>query len=107
MSKAQVVDITEKLCLDKPSIKIGDKTYEVDNTIEAVLQYQTSRETNPEGDENNIESLKSSLRIALGAKAVKELNIDKMSFQAYQVLMIGVAAAMQGVSYEEAEERFQ
>lgn len=97
---SKVINITDKLNSEKPKIVIGEKEYPVNDDFESVLKFEElSAESTGQG-------LEKAMEIALGAKAAKEINIKKMSVANIKVLSIAVMAAVQGLSYEEAEARF-
>jgi hypothetical protein len=97
----KVINITDKLSKEKPSIVIGDETYEVNDGMETVLKFEELAAV------SNMDSFKEAVKLSLGKKAVEELNIQKWSIGNFKVLMIAILAAMQGLEYEEAEARFQ
>lgn len=98
---AKVINITDKLSLDKPKIVLGEKTYEVNDSMETVLKFQELAQN------STTDNMEAAIKLSLGDKAAKELNIKKMSIQNFRVLTIAILAAMQNIEYEEAEARFQ
>lgn len=97
---SRVINITDKLSNDKPSITIGEKSYEINDTLEVVFKFEEVAST---GNKGAIDALK----MALGEKACKEIGVEKLSINNFKVLMTALMAAMQGVSYEDAEARFR
>lgn len=97
---SKVINITDKLSSEKPSITIGDKSYEINDSMETVFKFEELAST---GNKGALDAIK----MALGEKAYKELKVEKMSVANFKVLMIALLAAMQGLTYEEAEARFQ
>lgn len=94
-----VINITDRISLDKPRIQIGEETYEVNDTMECVLKFQELASSE--------DSMKMALELALGKQALKKLDFDKMRVTNYKVLITAVMAAMQGMTFEEADARFQ
>ena len=99
---SKVINITDKLSLERPRIQIGDKSYEVDNSIETVFKFQ---ELSAQG--GNEESMTKAITLAIGEEAANELNITQMSIANYKVLTIAILAAMQELEYEEIESTFR
>jgi hypothetical protein len=98
---SKVINITDKLSKEKPSIQIGNKIYTVDDTITNVLKFEELANTGTSA------AMVEAIALALGSKAAKELNVEKMSIQSFKVLATAVIAAMQDMEYEEAAARFQ
>ena len=98
---AKIINISDKLSLDKPVIQVGDKSYEVNDSLETVLKFE---EMFGDGD---TQGMLECMKLALGAKAYKELGFEKSSFKNVQVWFFAVMAAMQDMTYEEVEARFR
>ncbi|MGH0053667.1 MAG: hypothetical protein ACQ5SW_09790 [Sphaerochaetaceae bacterium] len=96
---AKVINITDKISVEKPVIQIGEDMYEVNDTMGVVLKFQELV-----SDENNV---KIALELALGEEAAKKLDFESMRVSNYKVLITAIMAAMQGLTYEEAASRFQ
>lgn len=99
---SKVINITDKLNLVKPQIQIGDKLYAVDNSVAAVFRFEESITS-----DGTQETMLNTLTIALGKKAVQEIDITKFSMENYKILVTAIIAAMQNIEYEEAAARFQ
>ena len=97
---AKIINISDKLSLDKPSIQIGEKTYEVNDSLETVMKFE---EIYGDGD---TQSMIECLKVALGEAACEELQFEKMRFKNLQVVFIAINAAMQDMDYEVVEARF-
>jgi hypothetical protein len=97
---AKIINITDKLGAGRPKIVIGEKEYEVNDSMEAVLKFEEL------AAEATSESMTKAIETSLGGAAIKELDIKKMSVLNFRVLTIAIMAAMQGMEYEEAEARF-
>ena len=98
---AKIINISDKLSTEKPVIKVGDKTYPVNDSLETVLKFEESL-----GD-GDTQSMLECLKLAIGATAFKELKFEKGSFKNVQVWFMAVMAAMQDMSYEDVESRFR
>lgn len=98
---AKIINISDKLSLEKPVIQVGDKTYEVNDSLETVLKFE---EQYGDGD---IHGMLECMKTALGSKAYTEMKMEKMSFKNVQVWFFAVMAAMQDMTYEEVESRFR
>lgn len=98
---AKIINISDKLSLGKPVIQVGEKTYEVDDSLATVMKFE---EMYADGD---TQSMIECLKVALGETAYNELNIENVSFKNIQVWFLAVMAAMQDLDYEEVESRFR
>lgn len=97
---AKIINISDKLSFDKPCIKIGDKTYTVNDTLETVMKFE---EVYGDGD---TQSMLECMKVALGEAAYNELDFEHVSFKNIQVWFLAVNAAMQDLDYEDVEARF-
>ncbi|MNW40122.1 hypothetical protein D3C74_172280 [compost metagenome] len=95
------INITDKFKTEQPSIQIGEKSYPVDNSVEAVLKFEELAEG------GGTKALLSALETALGKEAYKEIGVSRLSVANLKVLTVAMMAAMQDISYEEAAARFQ
>lgn len=98
---AKIINISEKLSLDRPFIQVGEKTYPVNDSLETVMKFE---EVYGDGD---TQDMLDCMKIALGEAACEEIDFIHTSFQNIQVWFLAVMAAMQGVDYAEVEARFQ
>lgn len=98
---AKIINISDKLSSEKPVIQVGDKQYEVNDSLETVMKFE---EVYGDGD---IEGMLECMSIALGEAAVEEMNLKGTSFKNIQVWFFAIMAAMQDVEYEEIEARFR
>lgn len=96
----KIINISEKLSLDRPRIEVNNKLYEVNDSLETVLKFEESY-----GD-GDITSMLECMKVALGETAYEEMNFEKMSFKNVQVWFFAVMAAMQDMTYDEVESRF-
>ncbi len=97
----KIVNITDKLNNEKPQIQVGEKVYEVDNSMATVLKFEELATV------STMESLTEAVEVALGKAAAKELKITAMSLGNFKVLVKGIMAAMQEIDYADADARFQ
>lgn len=100
-SLRKIINISDKLSLEKPKIAIGDKEYEVNDSMDTVLKFEEL------AIESTVQSMQTAITISLGEDAAKEIGIDKFSVANFRVITIAIMAAMQGIEYEDAEARFQ
>lgn len=98
---AKIINITDRFNNEKPKIKIGEKEFEVNDSMETVLKFEEL------ANDGSIESLNEAMKITLGEDAIKYLNMNELSISNFKVLTIAVLAAIQGLEYEEAEARFR
>lgn len=99
----KIIDITNKL--DNASIYITidkDKKYKVNNSFKALLKASALFENN-KGDD--AEAMAEAIEIILGKSAREE--IENMSISNVKTIFTAMMAAVQGMSYEEMESRFQ
>lgn len=97
---AKVINITDKLSTEKPTIVIKGKEYPVNDGMGTVLKFEELVVT------SSIDSMITALELSLGEKAVEEIGTKEMSLANFKVLMTAILACMQGIEYEEAEARF-
>lgn len=92
--------LDEKLLCERPEIRIQDKVYPVDDRQKTV-QKVSKIDTQKDGGTNEV------LKLALGARAAKEIDEMNLPFPAYLKLVELVIAAMTGEEPEAVSERFQ
>ena len=98
---AKIINISDKLSLNKPSIQVGDKIYPVDDSLKTVMKFE---EVYGDGD---TQDMLECMKVALGEAAYEELDFVHTSFKNIQVWFLAVMAAMQDLDYEAVEARFQ
>jgi hypothetical protein len=94
------INITDKLSAERPTIQIGEKVYPIDNSMNVVFKFQ---ELASGGAQKAVEAI----GLALGDEASKEIDVMSMSMNNFKVIMTAILAAMQDLTYEEAEARFR
>lgn len=101
---SKIIDISAKLTNERPKIKISeDKIYEIDDRKNTILKmYQMFRD----GDVNDIEMMDEVIKMLLGEKAAKEIDEMNLSIKNYQTIVIAIMAAIQEITFEEAEKLF-
>lgn len=97
---SKIINITDKLSNEKPSLQIGEKLYHVNDGVTTVLKFEELATAGTTG------AMVEAITTALGEKASKELKIENMSIGNFKVLSIAIMAAVQGIEYEEAAARF-
>ncbi len=97
---SKVINITDKLSNEKPSIQIGKKEYQVNDGIATVLKFEELASV------GTTSAMVEAITTALGEKAAKEIHIESMPIANFKVLSIAIMAAVQGMEYEEAAARF-
>lgn len=101
----KTIDISSKLTKERPQLKLAeDKVYEIDNSKDAVLILNQKIES---ADLNDIRQLDEILEMALGEKALKEIDEMKLPFSDYQTIILACMAGMMGEDFEVVEARFQ
>ncbi|MDF9845173.1 MULTISPECIES: hypothetical protein [unclassified Paenibacillus] len=99
----KVVKLSNKFAKDeKAGIEIGDKIYEFDASVETAMLLEDA----VAGD-GRVSSLVAALEGVLGAEAVEDIGVKKMSLANMKILITGLSAALQGTTYEDASARFQ
>lgn len=99
---SKVINISDKFAVEeKGQIKIGGKVYEVEKSIEAVMRFEEVAES------GKSKSLIDAIEGALGKEAFEEIGVKKMCVANMKVLVSGLMAVMQDLTYEEATKRFQ
>lgn len=102
---SKIIDISAKLTNERPKIKIAEgKVYEIDDRKNTILKmYQMFRD----GDVNDIEMMDEVIKMLLGEKAAKEIDEMNLSIKNYQTIVIAIMAAIQEITFEEAEKLFR
>lgn len=100
--KAKVFDLTEKFTTEKPILKIGDKEYTIDNSVEKALKI-SDIDSNLSQNEYVIKFLNETL----GEKAVQEIDILKYSVSTLMEIFYAVTSAITEEDVEAIKKRFQ
>ena len=87
---SRIINISSKLDSTKPRIQIGESLYEVNDSLETMVKLEELMTTL-----GNLSSMELAIEIAIGKKAVKEINVKGYSFKNYKVLVAGIMAAIQ------------
>lgn len=98
---AKIINISDKLNMEKPSLQIGDKVYVVNDGLDAVMKFEEL------AGAKTATSMVEAISVALGKDAAEELQIAKYSVSNFRVLTVGILAAMQDIEYDEAIKKFQ
>lgn len=97
---AKIINISDKLSNEKNQVQIGEKFYDVDDSMQAMIKFEeliTGKQS--------IANMNKAIEVALGLEAAN--NTVKWSLKNFKVLIIAILAAMQDIEYEEAEKRFR
>jgi hypothetical protein len=99
---AKTYSMDSKLLVDRPVLTIADKKYEVDNRKSTFDKIND--EIQKQGDSHAMDII---VKTALGDKAKKEIDAMDLPMSGYKNLVIYIMAAIQDVTFEVAEARFQ
>lgn len=97
----RAINITDKLSKEAPEVVIGEERYQVNDFMNNVLRFEELVQNTTK------ENIVKSIEIALGVDACAKIDPLNMSIANYKVLCIAIMAAMQGLSYDEADKRFR
>lgn len=100
---AKHFDLSTILQDEKPTIKIGEKTFTVNDEKSNVLILNSKLEK----EDNSIESIDVAIEQLLGKAAVKELNDLSLSMSAYKEIFYTLIACVNDEEIEEVKKRFQ
>ncbi len=102
---SKVIDISAKLTNERPKLKLAeDKVYEIDDRKNTILKmYQKMQDANID----SIEFLDETIKMLLGEKAAKEIDEMNLSIKDYQTIVIAIMAAIQEITFEDAEKLFR
>lgn len=101
---ARHIDLTNKFDNEKPSIKIGDKTFIVNDEKTTVLLMNQIMKNEDLDDVSRVEKM---LETLLGKKQAKELESLNLRFINYQKVAFAIMAVINDEELEEVEKRFQ
>lgn len=104
---ATVLDITSKLALEEKILKIGDQEFRVDDSKNTVLQAMAAVERTEGSDTGGFTAMDKALELLIGEDAVKALDAMHLNLEGYKNVFIAVMSLASGISFEEAEQRFQ
>ena len=98
---SKIINITDKLSTEKPSIQIGEKIYPINDGMGTVLKFEELLK------DSTVTNLVASVALTLGDDAAAEIGVSNMSLNNFRTLTTAILAAMQGISFDEAEARFR
>ena len=98
----RVINISDKFDTTPTKITLGEKEYVVSDSVSTMTKFQQLV-----GVEATKDAMIEALKIALGGDAVKELNVEDISYKNFKVLVTAVFAAIMDIDYEDADARFQ
>ncbi|MBR1724045.1 MAG: hypothetical protein IJ723_03380 [Ruminococcus sp.] len=102
---AKMYTLDNKLLVDKPELRVGDKCYAVDDRAKTVKKAMKMFEKKDETD--SVDMIDETLKLLLGTKAFKEIEALELSWAAYEELMELALAAATGEEPETVKKRFQ
>lgn len=102
---AKLYTLDNKLLVETPEIRVGEKIYPVDNRQKTVAKLQNA--TKNITSENQEQAVKDALALAFGPAAAEEIDGMNLLYPAYQRLFELVLAAMTGEDPAAAEKRFR
>lgn len=97
----KVIDITSKIKNEPKFVKIGDKSYRVDDRKNTVLEVTQLMEQGG----SDVATIDRALGKLIGKEAVKDF--AEYSLEDYQTVFVAVMACVQGVDFEECERSFR
>lgn len=100
---ATLIDITGKLKYEQKFIKLGDKSYKVDDSKNTVTKVMALFN----GGGSELEQMEKALSLLLGKEAFKDIEAMNLSMEDYKVPFIAVMACVTGKTYEQAEADFR
>jgi hypothetical protein len=100
---SKVYDITSKIELEKPVVKIGEKVFEVNDDFKVVMSAQSA--VGKESDQTKV--FDTVFTKLLGEKQAKELDEMHLSAGNVKTVFLAVMAAATGEELETVEARFQ
>lgn len=100
---ATIIDITGKIKNEQKFIKLGDKTYKVDDSKNTVTKVHAMFESGT----SDVDQMEKALEMLLGKEAKKDIDAMNLTFDDYKVPFIAVMACVSGKSYEDAEADFR
>ena len=96
-----IVDITSRLSMEKPVIKIGEENIEVDTSITKILKLQEKASS------GNPELILEAIELVIGKEGSKKLDLKNMAMSNFMIIIIAIMAVAQGVTYEQADAVFR
>lgn len=108
MGKLYTLD--NKLLVETPEIRVGEKVYAVDNRQKTVLKIQKVSEgmTGPDATPDKANTaMQEIMKLAFGPQAAKEIDGLNMPYPAYQRLFALLMAAVTGEDEDEYDARFR
>lgn len=109
---AKLYTLDNKLLVETPEVRIGDRLYPVDNrtkTVKEILAAVSKRKKASENGEDRmgaVAGMDEALTLAFGEKAVREIKPDELPFDAYLKLIELTIAAVTGEEPEAVAARF-
>ncbi len=100
---AKHFDLSDILTDDRPTIKVGNKTFTINCEKSIVLRVNAILKKKGE----DLEGMEDALKILLGEKGYKEFNELDLPVSAYKSFYLAVIACVQDEEREVVEKRFR
>lgn len=100
---AKHFDLSTILNDEKPTVKIGEKIYTVNDEKSNVLILNSKLDK----EDNSLDSIDIAIEQLLGKAAVKELNDMPLSMSAYKEIFYSLIACVNDEEISEVKKRFQ
>ena len=101
---ARTIDLSSKLTTERPTITLNGKSYQVnDEKTNVLLMNQELKKA----DTNDVDIINKVITILLGKKALKDIETAGYGISQYITIFYALIAAINDISMEEAEQRFQ
>jgi hypothetical protein len=94
---ARIINISGKFSTDRPVIELDRKLYVVNDGLNAIFKFEELAAS------GTSDGMVKALEVALGEDATEELGVQNLSVSNIRVLITAIIAAIQDISYEEAE----
>lgn len=101
---ARHINLTNKLSKEKPSITIGEHTFNINDEKSNIL---VMNQTLKDGSLSELEMMDKTLEILISKSGVKKLNSLNLSFKDYQTVFFAIMATINDEEIEDVEKRFR
>ncbi len=101
---AKHIDLTDKLDMEKPTVKINGKEYEINDEKSNILSMNSLLN---KGNLSEIEMFDKIIEKLLGKKALKELDDLHLGIKQYEKIALALMACVNDEELEDVESRFQ
>ncbi len=101
---ARHIDLTNKLDMEKPTITINGKIYEINDEKSNILSMNSLLN---KGNLSEVEMFDKIIEKLLGKKALKELDNLHLGLKQYEKIAFALMACVNDEELEDVERRFQ